>query len=249
MVRLLLPPYKRLRPSLIGRGLTRNLISHWRLNEASGNALDSWGANTLTDNATVTATTGPNFNIPAARQFTAANTEFFNVGTNASLEMVAGNRMAITAWVYLDSNSSQITIAGKWNAVGNQRGYLLDYLSSGTRFRFIVSPDGTTNGNVTANAIGNPATGVWYFLAGWYDGVNLYASANGTFPTATPYTGDVFTNTADFKIGAINASSNYWDGRIASVSLWKRALNYGEVVWLWNGGFGRLWAGGSIGWL
>ena len=62
--------------------LTDSLISYWKLDEASGNATDSHGTNTLTDTNTVTSVAGK---INTARYFTNANTEFFTLADNASL--------------------------------------------------------------------------------------------------------------------------------------------------------------------
>ena len=71
------------RPGYVQSGVNiyNGLGANWRLDEVSGSGLDSFGANTLTDNFTVTSSTGLVF--PLARQFTAANSEYLSIADNA----------------------------------------------------------------------------------------------------------------------------------------------------------------------
>src|SRR4051812_13880833 len=72
--------------------LYNSLISFWKFDEASGNALDSKGATTLTDVNTVTSAAGLVY--PTARLFTAASTEYFTAADAPAIS--TGN---ITFWI------------------------------------------------------------------------------------------------------------------------------------------------------
>jgi hypothetical protein len=86
-----------------------SLVAYWRLDEASGNATDTKGSSTLTDNNTVTSAAGK---ISTSRQFTAANSEFLSIADNAALS--TGNiDFWIGGWIYNDSLSGQRMIASK----------------------------------------------------------------------------------------------------------------------------------------
>ena len=80
------PPRYKPEPSASLVSLT-NLVSYWKLDEASGNALDAHGTNTLTDSNTVTSAAGK---IGDSRHFTRTVPEYFTIADNASLSAPAG---------------------------------------------------------------------------------------------------------------------------------------------------------------
>ena len=215
-----------------------DLVSVWELNEASGDALDSHGSNTLTDNNTVGAGTGV---IAGCRTFAAASSERFNMASNSSV-LTGDIDFTVAAWVRLSSTSAVRSIMSKWTTSGNQREYWMHYQPTATdRFRFSVSSNGSTQSNAIANTLGAPSTGVWYWVVGGHSAsgnVAWISVNNGTVDTVSHSTG-VFTGTGDFFIGGIGASL-YFDGDIDQVSLWKRDLRDtpSDMATLYNGGSG-----------
>ena len=213
-----------------------NLISYWKLDEASGTRVDSHGTNDLTDNNTVTQSAGKLGN---AAQFVAANSEYLNRADNASLSMGAGVRMTLTAWVYADSLTGVDTheIIGKRNAIDS-----LEYslrTDESDLFSFFVTSDGTvgTITLVTAEAL---STATWYFVVAWYDGTNINLQVNNGTIHSTAFSADIFDGTSEFDIGAVASllPGWSWDGRIDSVGLWKRVLTADERAALYNAGAG-----------
>ena len=208
------------------------LIAYWKLDEASGVRIDSHGANNLSDNNTVTQAAGKLGN---AAKFTAANSEYLSHADNADLSMGAGVRMTITAWVYLDSRTgTEETIAGKRDIGSLEYSLRVD---ASNQFSFFVSSNGSTASVVTADA---SVLSTWYFVVAWYDGTNINLQINNGTVHSTAFSTDVFNGTSTFRIGNYDNGSptEMWDGRIDSVSLWKRVLTPSERTAIYNAGDG-----------
>jgi len=218
--------------------LTDNLISHWNLDEASGNALDAHGGNTLTETGgTIASTTGK---VGNARDFEAGDTEYFEIADNTDLS-TGDIDFTIAAWVKFETLGNYAIIS-KWTPTGNQREYELGYTAGGTnRFRFQVSTNGSTTVTLSASTFGAPSTGVWYFLTAWHDATNnqLGIAVNAGTPDTVSHTTGVFNGTSAFAMGARpSAVGDYWDGLIDEVGFWKRVLTSDERTALYNGGAG-----------
>ena len=184
----------------------------WHLEEASGTRADSTAnANTLSDNNTVTSSTGK---IGTATQHTASNTEYLSKADNASLS-TGDIDFALTGWFYVDSLGADRTIFAKTdNSTVDE--YQLIYLTSTTQLRW-----GVNNQRVNLSTLGTPSTGTWYYFYCYFDSVanTVNASINGgTVDSAAGTTG---TDTAfAFNIGANNGSLP-WDGRVDEVKFIK----------------------------
>lgn len=209
---------------------------HWKLNEASGNATDSIGSNTLTDNNTVTSAAGK---IGNARQFTAANSESLTIADNAVLS--GGNiDFTIAGWVYLDSKSVDRVFCAKGSS-GNYE-YVIRYNAAFDTFQAFFYHDGTNSSSVSATSLGTIATGTWYFVVVWHDSVsdtiNIQVN-NGTVDSAAANAAGIFNGTGTFALGKQGSDNvDFWDGRIDSVTVWRRALSPAERAALYNGGSG-----------
>lgn len=218
--------------------LADSLVSYWKLDETSGSRIDSHNANDLTDVNTVTSTTGI---IGNAATYVAANSEYLSLASNALVQ--TGNiDFTFAAWAKLATTGSPRPIVSKYDNVNSKREYLLFADQTTTRFRFIVSPDGTAITSVIY--FSSPSTAIWYFLVVWHDSVadtvNLQID-NGLIATA-PYTSGVFASDAEFQIGGAQSSSGvpiYMDGDIDEVVFWKRILTSDERTDLYNAGAGR----------
>lgn len=216
--------------------LTDSLIAYWKLDEASGDASDSVGSNTLTDHSSVGTGTGK---INGARHFTKASGQFLTIADNTALS-TGDIDFTIAGWVNADSLSSTMGIICKWLQASSQREYRLDYASS--RFRWLLSSAGTSADLVlSADNLGAPSTGTWYFIVAWHDSVNNVAGIqvnDGTANTSS-YSSGVFNGTAGFDIGTSESAAGIpFDGLVDEVGFWKRILTSGEKTQLYNGGNG-----------
>ena len=82
--------------------LSTSLVAAWELNEVSGNATDSKGSNTLTDNNTVTSGTGPIYAL--ARDFELDNAEYFSIADNTDISLSGDISCTFEAWIKFGVN-------------------------------------------------------------------------------------------------------------------------------------------------
>jgi hypothetical protein len=216
--------------------LTDNLIAYWKMDEASGDALDSLGSNNLTDNNTVGAGTGK---VNGARDFEDTNTEWFNHGDNSALS-TGDIDFTVAFWVKFESLSTNKDMVSKWVNAGWE--FLHYYDVGSSRFVFyVVSSGGGTFTPVSANNFGAASTGTWYFVVGWHDSVNnqIGISINDGTPNTAAHSAGVADTATDFYIGRTgDTTDSYMDGLIDEVGFWKRVLTSTERTQLYNGGAG-----------
>ncbi len=220
-------------PSTGSGRLADGLIGYWKMDESSGNTSDSSGnGTTLTNNNTTTYAAGKFGN---GGSFAKASTQYFSAADSSTLRVGTGN-FTISSWVYLNSATIEMAIASKYDTA-SKREWDLEYNFVAQRFRFVMSPDGTAVTNVNADNLGVPVTGQWYFVVGWYDGVNINISVNNGTPNSTAYTTGTTGSTAPFEIGGLlvnGATTLTWNGQIDDVRLYKRALSSADITALYN---------------
>lgn len=207
--------------------LPNGLISYWKLDEASGAAVDSVGGNTLTDNNTVTSAAGK---IGTARQFTAANSEWLSIVDNPALSIIGD--LTMSAWVWLDTKTGVRYIAGK-NSLNSAVTieYSLWYSNASDRFTFSAG-NGAAFHSAVANTFGAVATGAWNYVVGKHvNGATVQVSANGGAFDSVAHTTGIQDSGAAFRIGDDGGGAGrFMDGRIDDLKLWNRVLTAGEIA-------------------
>lgn len=213
----------------------RGLVAYWPLDEASGTRRDAWGANHLTDNASVGQAVGK---VAGAAQFTAASNNYLSCSGTGALAL-GDIDLTLACWAYFDTLSANRDLLAQTDTTGNQRGYALFFRVTGTMLRFQASTDGVTF--ITVDATITPATATWYYIVGWRDRAaqTLNIQVNNGAVTAAAYTGNVFASTAQFRIGRRSDSLGQQDGRIDEAARWNRVLTAAERTYLYNSGGGR----------
>tara|TARA_Y100000310_G_scaffold173972_1_gene174122 strand:+ start:1402 stop:3483 length:2082 start_codon:yes stop_codon:yes gene_type:complete len=212
---------------------TTSLESFWPLNEPSGIRKDTEGNTDLTDNNTVTQELGV---APSARQFTRANSEYFELADNVALSG-SDRPVTISAKIYIDALAANTTVVSKWDTTGDQREYLLDVDGSGNLV-FSVSGDGTA-GDVTTATWGSVlSTATWYYVEAYHDSTDnvIGITVDDGTPVTAAHTTGIHDGTAAFAVGR-ETGGNYFDGRIQMVRFWDKLLasadrtlnaNYGQ---------------------
>lgn len=221
--------------------LKTSLVAHWKLEEASGNRADSSGnGTTLTDNNTVTSNPGK---VGTAAQFTAASSEWLSAADNASVSM-GDIDFTVAAWLYYDSlPAGNIPAVVKWSAGTDGLGdeYFLSTNGSNQFVFFLRNAANTANGTVTGTTFGALSTGTWYYVMAGHDAANdlLFISVNnGARDTAAHTTGGR-DGGANFTIGSWSGgSSDFFNGRIDEVSLWKKVVTTTDRDSIYNSGNG-----------
>ncbi len=222
--------------------LQNSLIAYWKLEEVSGNRSDTVGTGcggsgcTLTDNNTVTYTTGK---VGNAGDFEANNSEFLEATDNASLS-TGDIDFTISAWVQLESKPVNPMLIVSKRDSGSVGEYRLQWQDTTNTFLFrILDSAGNSVGVVSSTSFGSPSLATWYHIVAWHDSVantvNIKVN-NGTTDSAAT-TGVPSDTAANFRIGAhVTAETDFWDGLIDEVGFWKKVLTAQEITDLYNSG-------------
>jgi hypothetical protein len=219
--------------------LIDNLISYWKLDEASGDAVDAHGSNDLTDNATVGADASGVIN--GARDFEAGNSEYFSRADNADLS-TGDVDFSFAAWVKFESLGGFPVIASKYGS-GADREWFCFLNSTGgggdgtLLFRVTDSVGGSTT--VSASTFGALSTGTWYHVVVWHDATanQIGISVNDTANTAAHSTG-LNNGAAVFALGLTAGGGGHFDGLMDEAGFWKRVLTSGDRTALYGAGSG-----------
>ena len=230
-------------------GVHAALISHWKLDEVSGNALDSIGTNHGTLGAGITQ--------GAAGQIGSAYA-FSGIGSVTVLDDVSlkPSTFTISAWVNTTDTGDFRGVVDKLSSgIG---GYILDSTGwSGAR-----GPRFMANGNFVHILGPQINDGQWHMMTGTYDGITdvmtfyLDGALVGTASTPLSH------STEPFNIGGDNISTLYINGTIDDVGLWDEVLSAERVEEIYNFGLQgqdlttlpppqptlRLWDGGVGDW-
>lgn len=216
--------------------LLTNLISYWKMDEASGNALDAHGSNDLAETGGTIGSASGKLN--GARDLELGDTEWFEIADNTDLS-TGDVSFALQVGVNLESKATTQAIAGKWNGTAGQAEYLLYYDAGSDRFTWIVHVGGS-NYAVLANTLGSPSTGTWYLIHCWHDSAanEIGIAVNAGSADTQAHSAGVMDSTAAFILGANDAGTvNHFDGLMDEVGFWKgRVLNSSDRSELYNGG-------------
>lgn len=222
--------------------LLNDLVAFWRLDEASGNALDCHGGRTLTDYGGVGAGAGKVY--ATARTFDGA-TQRLERASSAGLEM-GDTDWTVAAWFYATEFSLPSPYENHYIGSGRvwNGGSVLGVNTSRQLFSFWFSgAGGSVDVHYSTSAL---VLNTWY-LAGWkwdsaasVGGLRINAGAwqivaEGAL-THTP------NLTAPFVIGATPASTFMWTGSLGPICYWDRVLDENDWLNLWNGGAGLPYA-------
>ena len=226
-----------------------NLVSWWKLDEASGNALDSHSTNELVETIGTIASAAGKVN--NARDFEDGDTEYFEIASNASLQF-ADAAFSIGCWYKPESTGGGQYIMGKWNQTNNRREYVLVKNASG-EIRFIISQNGTDTTTVLSGV--TPSAGTWYFIVARHDPASntIHIKVSASADVSAAHSTGCNANTSPFRIGAEGSSTpiagTYTDGLVDEAFLFNDYLTDDEIDWLYNSGNGRtyddLLAGGG----
>lgn len=218
--------------------LTDNLISYWKFDEASGNALDSHGTNPLTDNNTVGAGAGK---INGARDLTAtgatATSEFFTRGSGAIL--LEDNNFTFAGWFRIDNASTSRGIL--FQTVSASLPLSLIWSQSLGRLQYVIigGPGPTTTTINTANS--SVAGSTWYHVVIWHDATNNNIGL--VLNNGTPLTAGHSVGLNDsgglhvLRFGHLSDAISF-DGLLDEWGYWQRVLTSEDIATLYNSGDG-----------
>lgn len=217
--------------------LSTNLISYWRLEEATGaTRTDSYGTNNMSDHNSVAQITGK---VGNGGGFTSTSSQYLSIASNSTFD-TSSTSFTFSAWAYINDTGVSRVIVSKGTLNSNSTVQFALYREGGTnKIRFTVG-NGSSGSDVGASY---PGTGQWFFAVGWYDNVaqtmNVQVN-NGTVVSGSNTAGSYF-NASQFLIGN-DTSSRFWNGNLDEVGYWKRVLTPDERSFLYAAGAGRIYS-------
>jgi hypothetical protein len=222
--------------------LTDNLVSYWKLDESSGDAADSVGDNDLTNNGTVTYSSGVINNGAALASSSSQNLivsdPLIAVNSDVSYSFwvkhttVPGNG-EIQQWMIHEINGDNDIY----------QSLMLQKTVGGIQ-QIQIYIDGTSAIEDYYNS--SIATDTWYHIVLTIDyasGYVLYINGSSVKTGSAPAYGSGDTLTSRFSLGVCwfldgNNYGRYFNGMMDEVGIWSRVLTSDEVVELYNSGDG-----------
>lgn len=211
--------------------LTDNLVSYWKLDEPNGNAADSIGSNTLTNNGTITYSAGK---INNGGDLGTSLGKYFS---NSNIGLANNVDYSFSLWIKLGAepatNTQFCPFQKRFNGLISEIKY--EDVSGTKRIIF-----GQWNGSYNYSATYNITLGTtnWYLLtivhhntANTYD-CYLNGSAIATGAAGVAKTGSDFGTGLWF--GADGGGAGAWKGMLDEIGYWSRALSADEVSQLYN---------------
>ena len=210
--------------------LTTNLVSYWKLDESSGNAADSVGANTLTNTSVTYGSSYGKINNGAS--FNGSSSILQN--TSPSGIPSGSTARTVNVWIKPSAvTSTSGTYAVYWGTGATREVWLVGINSTGHPTVAVYADDLTSTQTLTV--------GTWYMLTAVYDGnVTLSLYINGTLDSTHTLAAPLNTiiSAQGMALGNWAGTSDWYNGAEDEVGIWSRALTSTEVTQLYNGGAG-----------
>lgn len=212
--------------------LLNGLISSWKFDELSGNATDSKGSNTLTNQNTAVFTFGK---VNNGALLVSALTQNFSNGAPTGLNTFAFSLALWCKYTTLPSGGERMTFFSKFD--GSDGSILLDAVDNGP-WRFIVSTD-AGNQALTESTFGTPTTATFYLVVITFDGTTQKISVNAGTQDSNAISGTFHVNNNPLFIGTRTGADLKLDGMIDAMCYWNRVLTMAEITEYYNGGSGE----------
>jgi hypothetical protein len=221
--------------------LIDDLVAYWKMDEASGNAIDAHAANDLTDNNGVGTGTGK---INGGRAFTRASSHYLSSGLVPSLPM------SISVWFSLAATAINVNIVGGGQALSDNNAWGL-YVNSSDILGFFAS-DGSASPDIMTGGGGLSASTLYHAVCVWRSATDRELYLNTSSVDTSSVNRTLSASNDRFTIGTYAGGTlgDYMGGVIDEVGIWNRALTTTEISDLYNGGSGLSYdnfSGGATG--
>jgi hypothetical protein len=205
--------------------LIDNLVSYYKLDEASGNALDAHSTNDLTDTNTVGTATGK---INNGRDFESGSTEYFF----RSSAIVTSLPISVGCWIKLESTGDQVIFSLDASS-GTE---ILEFIVNAGKLSIFYNTSGG-GGFVVAGST-TLSSGVWYYASFSAESASsqLYINgvSEGTGGMTMPSVNQTHIGTRMFS----GSRDEYFDGIIDELGVWNRRVPTADWLSLYNSGSG-----------
>jgi len=211
--------------------LLTGLSGYWKLDESSGDAVDSSGGGlTLTNVGTLTYAAGKINN-----GATYAVGKYHSRADEAALR--ASLNMTLSGWFKTSAGGTQ-ALFSKDDGSGTDREYIVFISAGGVQFYIFDAAGASSNVTTAASSYGD---GAWhYVVASVLNGKARIAMDGGAFRLGAATIASVTaTPTAPFLLGRRSTSVLSLTGMLDECGLWQRAWDDSDIALGWNSGSGR----------
>lgn len=216
--------------------ITDNLVVGYKLDEASGNALDVLASNDLTANNAPGSGTGK---VGNCRTFDSGSQQSFSHASNSTFQ-TGDIDWGIIFWCQLASNGSFIFLVAKDGNGGSSgdREYSILYNQGTDRMAAAVFRATDSGVVVNADSFGSPPLNTWMLVTVWHnstaDTLNIKINNGATDSQATGGALQA-AGSAGFYIGQREGATQFWhEGLLDEAYLLKRVLSDDDSLMWWN---------------
>src|SRR3990167_4226815 len=211
-------------------------VSHYLMDEESGNRADAQDSNTLTDNNTVTFAAGK---VGNAADFD-GSTEYFSVADNTVFDVTTGD-FSIAFWFASADEATGARLFWK-RVTATGQGYYAQLNASDQIYFSPADEGGTDYVEVTGSTdIATGTTNFFHVVITWTNPDTAKIYVNGVDET-TVNTADSLgsiTNASVFQIARDGSGVAYNGGLFDEFGFWNVALSQAQVTELYNAGAGN----------
>jgi Concanavalin A-like lectin/glucanases superfamily len=222
----------------VDNGLLNDLYAYFKLDEASGDALDASRSGLDLENAgqTIGTTTGK---INGARLWNSGGPAWFNESDTTKFSPGA-QHFSFSVWVNLANlvqGGGDTGILVK-TGTATDREYIFYFRVATGKWALLCALDDTHWTQMEYSVA--PVAGTWYHCAGGWDGSKMWLNINDSGRQTADFTGPIQASTSsDFMIGLEDGSGSSFSGIMDEIGFWMgRDLTDDEVSQLYNGGAG-----------
>jgi hypothetical protein len=211
--------------------LLTGLVAYWKLDETSGNRLDSSG-NGSTLSLLAGAVPSRSGKVNNGADFVPGNCLTCTSNSNLVLGDID---FTIAAWFWLDVSQSQTVIEKNDGAGGIE--YTIVINAANQCGILLVPPGGVTYIELPTGATLN----AWHFVVVQHNATThtlTISCDNGVGSSSSVAGKPPYAGTGALTIGAGIGGGYGLDGIIDEVGIWKRVLSAGEIATLYNSGAG-----------
>lgn len=211
--------------------LSNNLVSYWKFDEFSGDASDSKGSNTLTNNNSTTYVAGK---INNGANIVATNNNNFSIADASQSGLDLSGDFTISLWVKLSSAPATDSVFDFVSKFASSDGaYILSYRDGAgiKKIRLNLYDSNVPGINIPADWDVTLANGIWYNIAITYtaasDTAELWLNGSSQGMQPINLTGAINNSTGAFKVGTGPFAT--MDGVVDELGIWNRVLTVTEI--------------------
>jgi len=143
---------------------------------------------------------------------------------------LSGGALTLEAWIYVDAFQTVTPyisqLVGTEDVSNSAFLRLGDAdIPAGNKIEFVLHIS-TEQQQLTSSSI--LETGIWYHIAGTYDGSNMHIYINGVEDASRAQTGN-FTSNEKIVLGRANTHERHLDGKLDEVRIWNDARTETEI--------------------